>query len=83
MNQYWFKAYNYGYGWYPASWKGWSVTLIYVLNIFFGVSFFHRHSSSQLETLVSYLPVLILTTILLFVIVVKTGEKARWKSKKV
>ena len=81
MNHCWFKAHERGYGWYPANWKGWSVTLIYVMNVYFGVSFFHRYSSSQFETLVNYLPVLILTTILLLVIVIKTGERARWRRK--
>jgi len=83
MNNNWFKAYKRGYGWYPANWKGWFVLFVYVLNVYFGVSFFQRYSSSQFETLVNYLPVLILTTILIFVIVVKTGEKARWRWGKI
>jgi hypothetical protein len=79
MNRYWFKSYKYGFGWYPASWQGWIVILIYGLNIYFGIHFFGEHISGKINTLIAYLPVLILTTVMLFIIVVKTGEKARWR----
>ncbi len=23
--KYWFKAKNYGWGWYPATWQGWLI----------------------------------------------------------
>jgi hypothetical protein len=79
MNQFWFKAYKYGFGWYPASWQGWAVLFIYVLNFYFGIHFFVEHTSSKLNGFIAYLPVLILTTIMFLIIVVKTGEKARWR----
>jgi hypothetical protein len=76
---YWFKTFRRGYGWYPASWQGWAVIIIYVLNVYFGVSLAGKIAPDKLQTLVLYLPVLFLTTIMMFVIVVKTGEKAKWK----
>ena len=79
MNKYWFKSYKYCYGWYPTSWRGWIVILIYVLNVYFGIHFFGEHVAGKMNTLITYLPVLILTTVMLFIIVVKTGEKARWR----
>lgn len=27
-NKLWFKAKNYGWGWYPVTWEGWTVTII-------------------------------------------------------
>ena len=30
MTQLWFKAKKYGYGWYPATWQGWLVILVYL-----------------------------------------------------
>ena len=33
MKQLWFKAKTYGYGWYPVTWQGWLVILIYVLGV--------------------------------------------------
>ena len=30
----WFRAKNYGWGWYPCSWEGWTVLLIWVLLFF-------------------------------------------------
>ena len=25
----WFKAKEYGWGWYPSTWQGWVITLVY------------------------------------------------------
>lgn len=29
----WFKAKQYGWGWYPATWQGWVSVLVYVMLI--------------------------------------------------
>jgi hypothetical protein len=79
VKQYWFKSYKLGYGWYPASWQGWIVILIYGLNIYFGIRFFGEHVAGKINTLMAYLPVLILTTVMFLIIVVRTGEEARWR----
>ena len=31
MKKVWFKAKEYGWGWYPSSWQGWIILLIYLL----------------------------------------------------
>ena len=79
---YWFKAYQRGYGWFPASWKGWAVIIIYFFNVYFGVSLAGRITHDKIQTLILYLPVLTLTTIMYFIIVIKTGEKAKWRWRK-
>jgi hypothetical protein len=79
MKKVWFKAKRYGYGWYPATWQGWLIILIYVGLI---IADFRRidavqHSGS--DTLINWVPDSVLLTILLLVICVKTGEKAKWR----
>lgn len=31
--QLWFKAKSYGWGWYPVTWSGWFVVLLYVVTL--------------------------------------------------
>jgi hypothetical protein len=82
MDQYWFKLYRYGFGWYPASWKGWLITLIYALLIIYGAAFFQKHIVNRIDTLIAFSPVLILSTIMFLIIVIKTGEKTHWRRGK-
>lgn len=78
----WFRAKNYGWGWYPASWQGWLVIGIYIL-IVFGlirlneVGFETEDPESVTNT---FLPVVILTAILILVSYLK-GEKPEWRWK--
>ena len=81
-NDYWFKVYRYGYGWYPCKWQGWLILLIYVILNGYGAHYVEISSAGKIETLVKYLPQLICSTFLLIVIVIKTGEKAKWRWKK-
>jgi len=71
---FWFKAKLYGYGWYPATWHGWVIMLVWALLF---ASAFRRW---DVET---QLPQLFLDTagslIVLIVICVLTGEPARWR----
>ena len=79
MQKYWFKAKNYGWGWYPASWQGFMVMIIYFLlliPIFLQID--GQLSSSSKEMYSFMIPVLLLTTILI-VICYLTGEKPRWR----
>ena len=79
MRKLWFKAKQYGWGWYPAIWEGWIVTLAavggYVLT-FQGVD---QTSHSVSDTLFGVvIPFLFITGLLLLVCWV-TGEKLRWR----
>ncbi len=73
----WFKRKLYGWGWTPATWQGWAVTLAYIaLIVALGLTL--DESSSDREALFMFvLPLLILTTLLL-TICYKKGEKPRW-----
>lgn len=70
----WFKAKEYGWGWYPINWEGWTVVLSYVLLIFTSSIMFVQ------ETVGIQFPmaVVILSLILLIVSYLK-GEKPSWR----
>jgi uncharacterized membrane protein YhaH (DUF805 family) len=75
----WFKAKNFGWGWYPSSWQGWLIMIIYLVVI---IKIFYRidstpHSGS--DTLVNFVIPFIVSTIVLIIICYKTGEKPEWR----
>lgn len=75
---YWFKRKVYGWGWTPATWQGWLVTVVFVallLTVVFNVDE-NATSKEVVSTLV--LPVVILAAVLLG-ICYKTGEKPKWQ----
>ena len=76
MKPIWFKAKTYGYGWYPASWQGWLVLLIYAA-IF--ISLIYIFESDVEKYLVFYLVSVFVLTGLLIYISYKTGEKPGWR----
>jgi len=62
----WFRAKNYGWGWYPSSWQGWLILLVYV-----GFLVYKTPSFYNIESLFA--------TVLLIFICYKTGEKPEWR----
>lgn len=76
MNKIWFKAKEYGYGWYPATWEGWLVTLIYVVAITFLVFIFEQNVSGLLW---QYLGMVFGLSLMLIFICYKKGEKPGWR----
>lgn len=80
--RYWFKAKLYGWGWTPATWQGWVTLLVYIVLIL-GLIVSREESvpgdpMSGSNFLVFALPILILTTVLIY-ICYKTGEKPHWQ----
>jgi hypothetical protein len=74
----WFKAKRYGYGWYPASWQGWTVMLIYgilfaCLVVAFEFNLYRPHVVAW------YLTGVGIITAALIIVAAKKGEKARWR----
>jgi hypothetical protein len=70
----WFKAKRYGYGWYPASWQGWLVMAAWLL-VFATASFRWNVETEPMW----YVADVALSTVILLVVTVLTGEKARWR----
>lgn len=68
-NKLWFKAKNYGWGWYPATWEGWTAILIYILFI----------SYRGINPTINYSLEVIFATISLILISYLKGEKPEWR----
>lgn len=78
MNQLWFKAKRYGWGWYPVTWQGWLVMLGYIALMFAFASTIDDDSPTREVFFTFLLPGAILTATLLR-ICYKKGEKPRWR----
>ena len=74
----WFKAKTYGYGWYPVSWQGWVVLLIYLL-VVVGLGVNLDRSPQGSGDLLIFFTSIAAATIILIIICVRKGEKARWR----
>lgn len=75
----WFRAKRYGYGWYPSSWEGLLVLVIYLGLVLFTFRMVDIKSHSVSDTLIGvFVPFIVLTIILIFVCCRK-GERARWR----
>ena len=70
---YWFKRKLYGWGWVPARWQGWLVTLILIVFVTYMALFFLIRGK-----LIEYFVSLIIAIAVLVYIAYKTGEKPRW-----
>lgn len=78
-NKLWFKAKKYGWGWYPASWEGWLVTILYVLFILYRANEVSLMFDTESSFIFRYTFEIIFTTIPLIVICYLKGEKPEWR----
>lgn len=81
MKRLWFKAKTYGYGWYPATWEGWSVLLGYVVLFAGGDRVFINvvGSGNAGYATVAFVIYVLAITAGLCAVAAKTGEKACWR----
>ena len=84
---YWFKKKLYGWGWTPATWKGWLVTIVY-LALVLGFALTIDESSPPRELFFTFwLPLILLTITFMRIAYVKgegqvgSGELIIWKTK--
>lgn len=79
---YWFKRKVWGFGWVPATWQGWSITLLYIVLVLTFVLTREKavqgDSDSGSNFLLFGLPVILLTAIFIL-IAYKKGEKPKWQ----
>jgi peptidoglycan/LPS O-acetylase OafA/YrhL len=77
----WFKAKTYGWGWTPASWQGWAVTiadLVFVLG--WGVYLAtHPALARRPDFLLIALAPIVAAALILIVICWLKGERPRWR----
>jgi hypothetical protein len=76
-NNTWFRAKEYGWGWYPISWQGWLSIGIFIL-LYVIVLIWLLKQINLLKVMLGILIILILLGILFF-ICYKKGEKPGWR----
>ncbi|KND50263.1 MAG: hypothetical protein AB198_01580 [Parcubacteria bacterium C7867-003] len=77
----WFKAKRFGYGWYPCSWEGWAVILLYLIVVIVHTINVEKFVKSGADLILNFLIPLIINTIFLIIISHARGEKASWRWK--
>lgn len=77
-NKLWFKAKRYGWGWYPASWEGWLVTILYILFILYRSNKVSAMFDTESSFVFRYTFEIIFMTIPLILICYLKGEKPKW-----
>lgn len=78
MEKLWFKRKLYGWGWTPASWEGWAVTLLYMglIGLF---SLTIDDTSPLCEVFATFLLPVFLLTVVFIRIAYKKGDSPRWQ----
>ena len=74
----WFRRKIFGWGWYPITWQGWGVIILYVLDLISNAIFANNHVNSNSDFLMQFFPHYIVLTIFLIIICYATGEKPKW-----
>lgn len=77
-NGYWFKRKLYGWGWTPATWEGWTVTVVAIGAILFVVLRAERLETQEAVLFQVALPVIVIALALILISYLK-GEKPRWQ----
>ena len=72
MENKWFKAKIYGYGWYPYTWQGWLCIIIWAILFVIGMKIFTQN------WLINVIFNTSITLVLIYISYIK-GEKARWR----
>lgn len=78
-NTLWFRAKRFGWGWYPVSWQGWAIIVMYVFVIFANDVYLIRHESSISDYLMQFFPTAFILTVFLIIICYAFGEKPGWR----
>lgn len=75
----WFKAKQYGWGWYPATWEGWMITFGFVvLFSLHAVLFIDASVSPSLKQAVGFILRTVLLVAFLIYVCYRHGEKPGW-----
>ncbi len=89
MRKLWFRAKEYGWGWFPITWQGWAVTLLYSLAFAVSIILFASWLGDTVPgsgpgdrnlflAIVEFLAWLALLTASLLRICYQKGEKPSW-----
>jgi uncharacterized membrane protein YhaH (DUF805 family) len=78
MQQPWFKAKTFGWGWTPATWQGWLILLVYIISIAVSAILFLRPKPTP-SGWTCYISTIAIATAILIAVCIKTGEKPTWR----
>lgn len=78
MKKFWFKRKWFGWGWYPATWQGWLITVGYVVLVLLFASTIDDNSPTREVVFTFLLPVTLLT-IAFIRVGYHYGETPRWQ----
>lgn len=77
-NKLWFRAKRYGWGWYPLTWQGWLILVMYV----FGLLGFAIEARQNIKTgnltINFWINYVVLTSLLIAICYLK-GEHPHWR----
>jgi len=73
MNKIWFRRKLYGWGWFPITWEGWLVLLVWVA-IFIDIV----QKDIQQYTIERFVFIILMVALLLLICFLK-GEKPKWQ----
>ena len=76
-NKLWFKAKTYGWGWYPCTWQGWLVILLWVIIFSTGLTVFEKYFTES--EIIYYFIFVTISVLILLYICYKKGEKPGWR----
>lgn len=68
MNKIWFRAVGKRFGWEPISWQGWLILLLFGIAVVSDFMFIYSASTSLKDTLINFIPFVILLFIGLVII---------------
>ena len=75
----WFRAKRYGWGWYPRTWQGWAILLMYVFAVFANAVYVGNHELSGSDFIRPFFAQTYILTVFLIIICSATGEKPYWR----
>lgn len=75
----WFRAKMYGWGWYPISWQGWVLTLLYIWILMHEALRIDARVHSGSDFLINFSGYFIPLTIALLIVCYTKGERPRWR----
>ena len=75
----WFRAKTFGWGWYPCSWQGWGVLIMYIFALISTAVFMDTAVKSSYYLFVQFFPNFYILTVFLIIICYTTGEKPGWR----
>lgn len=78
--QLWFKRKRYGYGWVPASWRGWLAIIVYILIVLGGaITLKDVPDNTFTKEVGFYLTFVAIATAALVRLSYKYGPKPKWR----